>query len=64
MEGDVVTMQEIIRYKQSGVDADRKVVGEFQYTGVQPNCVSHFEELGIDYDVRELARMPAAGALW
>jgi pilus assembly protein CpaF len=64
MEGDVVTMQEIIRYKQSGVDSDRKVVGEFQYTGVQPNCVAHFEELGIDYDVRELARMSAAGALW
>jgi pilus assembly protein CpaF len=64
MEGDVVTMQEIVRYKQNGVDADRKVVGEFQYTGVQPNCVSHFEELGIDYDVRELAHMPAAGALW
>jgi pilus assembly protein CpaF len=64
MEGDVVTMQEIVRYKQSGVDADRKVVGEFQYTGVQPNCVNKFEELGIDYDMRELAKLPSAGALW
>jgi pilus assembly protein CpaF len=64
MEGDVVTMQEVVRYKQSGVDADRKVLGEFQYTGVQPNCIANFDELGIDYDVRELARMPAAGALW
>jgi hypothetical protein len=57
-------MQEIVRYKQSGIDADRKVVGEFQYTGVQPNCVNRFEELGIDYDMRELAKLPSAGALW
>ncbi len=64
MEGDVVTMQEIVRYRQSGVDADRRVVDEFQYTGVQPNCVNKFEELGIDYDVRELAKLPSAGALW
>ena len=40
MEGDIVTMQEIVRYLQRGVDENNKVVGEFAYTGMQPNCLS------------------------
>jgi pilus assembly protein CpaF len=64
MEGDVVTMQEIVRFNQRGVDMNNKVVGEFQYTGVQPNAIKRFEEAGVSFDVRELAKMPSAGALW
>jgi pilus assembly protein CpaF len=64
MEGDVVTMQEIIRFDQRGVDINNKVIGEFQYTGVQPNAIKRFEEAGVTFDVRELAKMPSAGALW
>ncbi len=50
MEGDIVTMQELVRYKQRGVDAQGKVLGEFEPCGVQPNCLTRFEELGIAYD--------------
>ncbi len=64
MEGDVVTMQEIIRFDQRGVDLNNKVVGEFQYTGVQPSAIKRFEEAGVSFDVRELAKMSSAGALW
>lgn len=64
MEGDVVTMQEIIRFDQRGIDLNNKVIGEFQYTGVQPNAIKRFEEAGVTFDVRELAKMPSAGALW
>jgi pilus assembly protein CpaF len=65
MEGDTVTMQEIVRYQQRGLDLDQRVVGEFQFTGVQPQFAHRFEELGIDFDVRELARLPmATGGLW
>ncbi len=64
MEGDVVTMQEIVRFDQRGVDLNNKVVGEFQYTGVQPSAIKRFEEAGVSFDVRELAKMPSAGALW
>ena len=38
MESEVVTMQEIMRYTQRGVDENQKVVGEFCYSGVQPMC--------------------------
>jgi pilus assembly protein CpaF len=64
MEGDIVTMQELIRYQAKGVDKDGKVVGEFQYTGVQPHYASRFEEAGVHFDVRELAKLQSAGTLW
>ncbi|HEY0394568.1 MAG TPA: ATPase, T2SS/T4P/T4SS family, partial [Candidatus Elarobacter sp.] len=50
MEGDVVTMQELVRYRQRGLDERGRVVGEFVACGVQPNCLTRFEELGVTYD--------------
>jgi pilus assembly protein CpaF len=50
MEGDVVTMQELVRYRQRGMDAQGRVAGDFEPCGVQPNCLTRFEELGIAYD--------------
>ena len=64
MEGEVVTMQEIIKYQQHGVDLDNKVAGEFQYTGVQPHCLQRFDEYGITYDVRQLSTLASTGSLW
>ncbi len=64
MEGEVVTMQEIVRFSQQGMDEDNRVHGEYQYTGVQPNALQRFEEYGISYDVRELATLASANSLW
>jgi pilus assembly protein CpaF len=50
MEGDIITMQELIAYKQHGVDANSKVLGGFTASGVQPSCLRRFDELGIDFD--------------
>ncbi|MEO6834356.1 MAG: ATPase, T2SS/T4P/T4SS family [Candidatus Tumulicola sp.] len=64
MEGDVVTMQEIVRFALHGLDKENKVVGEYQYTGVQPNCLKRFAEYGISYDSRGLASLAPAGGVW
>ena len=64
MEGEVVTMQELIRYQQKGMDSNQRVSGEFQFTGVQPQCLQKFEEYGITYDVRQLATLASSGSLW
>ncbi|HEX3550898.1 MAG TPA: ATPase, T2SS/T4P/T4SS family [Candidatus Elarobacter sp.] len=64
MEGDVITMQEIVSYQQRGVNEDGKVIGEFRFSGVQPQCFTRFEELGIAFDRGELATMASAGGLW
>jgi pilus assembly protein CpaF len=47
MEGDVITMQEIFRYEQTGVDTSGKVLGRFVLTGVRPNFLRSFQALGI-----------------
>lgn len=47
MEGDVITMQEIFRYEQAGVDENGKVLGRFMLTGVRPNFLKTFKALGI-----------------
>jgi pilus assembly protein CpaF len=48
MEGEVITMQEIFRFEQTGVDANGKVQGQFVLTGVRPNFMRTFHALGID----------------
>ncbi len=64
MEGEIVTMQEILRFQQRGVDADNRVLGEFCYSGVQPNCLKRFEEYGIPYDARALSELTPLKAIW
>jgi pilus assembly protein CpaF len=47
MEGDVITMQEIFAYHQTGVDADGRIVGHFQATGVRPRFTDRLRAFGI-----------------
>ena len=47
MEGDVVTMQEIFRFRQDHLDKDGKVIGKFEATGVRPGFYEAFEANGV-----------------
>ena len=47
MEGDVVTMQEIFRFRQTGVSGDGQVEGKFEATGIRPRFVEQFIAHGI-----------------
>ena len=47
MEGEVVTMQDLFRFEQRGIDADGRVVGEFHGTGIRPRFAEKFEVAGI-----------------
>jgi pilus assembly protein CpaF len=46
MEGDVITMQEIFAFKQTGVGADGKVQGYFHATGVRPKFAERLRSFG------------------
>ncbi len=46
MEGDVVTMQDIFRFRQTGVDGDGKVIGRFEATGVRPRFMDKLASRG------------------
>ena len=49
MEGDVVTMQDIFVFRQQGLDADGRVQGVMQSTGLRPRCADKFEQEGINF---------------
>jgi pilus assembly protein CpaF len=47
MEGEVVTMQDIFRYRQTGVAADGQTQGRFEATGIRPRFLDHVEAHGL-----------------
>ena len=47
MEGDIITMQEIYGFTQTGVDKDGKVLGYFGASGVRPQFMQRLKAFGI-----------------
>jgi len=47
MEGDVITMQEIFAFRQTGVGPDGAVEGHFHATGVRPKFSERLKSFGI-----------------
>jgi pilus assembly protein CpaF len=48
MEGDVITMQEIFRFRQTGVSGDGIVQGRFEATGIRPRFLDQVMAHGIE----------------
>lgn len=48
MEGDIISMQEIFRFEQTGVDRDGRVLGHFSATGVRPRFADRLKMYGVD----------------
>ena len=51
MEGDVVQIQDIIKYHRTGVDEDGRVIGEFRSTGIRPRFLSEISTIGLKVDM-------------
>ncbi len=64
MEGETVTLQEVVRYQSQGLDDNNAVIGEFQYTGVQPHYMNRFREMGVDFDARMLTTLGRGVVAW
>ena len=47
MEGEVVTMQEIFRFRQTGVSPEGQVVGRFEATGIRPKFIEQVMSHGV-----------------
>ncbi len=47
MEGEVVTMQEIFRFRMTGRDEHGAVLGRFEATGIRPHFMQELEDRGI-----------------
>ena len=58
MEGEVITMQEIFRFRQTGVAADGQIIGLFEATGIRPRFMDQLSTRGIQLSP-EIFRMDA-----
>ena len=47
MQGDVVTLQEVFRFKEEDFTKSGKIIGQFQASGIIPTCIEKFERKGI-----------------
>jgi pilus assembly protein CpaF len=47
MEGDVVVLQDIFVFEQTGIDERGKIIGQLRPTGVRPKFIEKFESLNI-----------------
>ncbi|MBI3329328.1 MAG: CpaF family protein [Nitrospinae bacterium] len=47
MEGDIINLQEIFAFEQTGIDANGSVKGRFKATGIRPRFVEKFKARGI-----------------
>jgi pilus assembly protein CpaF len=48
MEGEVITMQEIYRFRRRGISTEGKVVGQFEATGVRPTFIERLQLAGVE----------------
>jgi pilus assembly protein CpaF len=47
MEQDVITMQEIFTFQQTGINQAGQVVGRFRATGIRPKCADRLATAGV-----------------
>ena len=52
MEGDVIQLQEIMKFKKLGLDEDGNLRTEFRATGIRPRFLEDLEALGLSVDTR------------
>lgn len=47
MQGEIITQQQVYVFKEKGFDKNRKIIGQFQATGLIPKFIEKFEKRGI-----------------
>jgi pilus assembly protein CpaF len=52
MEGEVITMTDIFKFHPTGVDQNRRTVGEFRATGLRPSFSKDLEVSGLRLDYK------------
>ncbi len=47
MEGQIVTLQDLFRFRQTGVTSEGKIEGQIEPTGIRPTFAERFEAAGV-----------------
>jgi pilus assembly protein CpaF len=61
MEGDVITMQDIFMFEQTGIDEDARVIGRLRPTGIRPRCMDRLKAYGFEMSAEAFADAPKTG---
>ncbi len=61
LEGDTISMQEIFKYTQMGVDDRGRVVGRFGPTGIRPRCADRIKAHGMELEGSVFAESGGGG---
>jgi pilus assembly protein CpaF len=48
MEGDVISMQEVYRFRRRGIDGEGMIQGEFETTGIRPKVMEQIAARGLE----------------
>ena len=51
MEGDIITMEEFVKFERQGIDRDGNVLGRFTSTGLVPHFNDRLRRRGIELDL-------------
>ena len=55
MEGDIITVQDLFVFEQTGIDEDGSVRGEFKTTGIRPKFMNRLAAQGVDIPMEVFA---------
>jgi pilus assembly protein CpaF len=47
MEGQIVTLQDLFKFEQTGIDEDKRIIGSMTATGIRPTFSEKFESAGV-----------------
>jgi pilus assembly protein CpaF len=62
MQGDIISLAEIFKFKETGYDKNRKVLGQFQSTGTVPSFVQEIKDKGGHIPMEIFSNEPAKPA--
>ena len=54
MEGDVITTQDLVTYKYEGEDANGRLIGTFESSGLRPAFTPKAQYFGLDRALLEV----------
>ncbi len=56
MEGEIISMHDIFRFQQTGLNDDGIAIGNFESTGVRPHCADRLEACGLPLNLAKFER--------
>ena len=64
MDGELVTLSDIFRFEQTGVDEKGKIIGRLKPTGIRPKFMHKFQEEGLVLPARIFMTKDEEGGSW